>query len=155
MKLKPQTNVLPEQSPKAPITGWLLAPLAYLLLSIVGLGLMSVLYLIRYFSDFSIIHQLPFHVVSSWYLSVLTTWAMFAFTAYLLRQFFYRAKNFPRLFIIWLLINLLLAIKSFGFAPVDDQTAVKSLLWAVMATVCFVPYIKYAKRVLETFTQDR
>ncbi|WP_284258705.1 DUF2569 family protein [Proteus mirabilis] len=146
MKLKPQTNVLPEQSPKAPITGWLLAPLAYLLLSIVGLGLMSVLYLIRYFSDFSIIHQLPFHVVSSWYLSVLTTWAMFAFTAYLLRQFFYRAKNFPRLFIIWLLINLLLAIKSFGFAPVDDQTAVKSLLWAVMATVCFVPYIKYAKR---------
>ncbi|EMH1502370.1 DUF2569 domain-containing protein [Proteus mirabilis] len=155
MKLKPQTNVLPEQSPKAPITGWLLAPLAYLLLSIVGLGLMSVLYLIRYFSDFSIIHQLPFHVVSSWYLSVLTTWAMFAFTAYLLRQFFYRAKNFPRLFIIWLLINLLLAIKSFGFAPVDDQTAVKSLLWAVMATVCFVPYIKYAKRVHETFTQDR
>ncbi|MDS0823890.1 DUF2569 family protein [Proteus mirabilis] len=146
MKLKPQTNVLPEQSPKAPITGWLLAPLAYLLLSIVGLGLMSVLYLIRYFSDFSIIHQLPFYVVSSWYLSVLTTWAMFAFTAYLLRQFFYRAKNFPRLFIIWLLINLLLAIKSFGFAPVDDQTAVKSLLWAVMATVCFVPYIKYAKR---------
>lgn len=128
MKLKPQTNVLPQQSPKAPITGWLLAPLAYLLLSIVGLGLMSVLYLIRYFSDFSIIHQLPFHVVSSWYLSVLTTWAMFAFTAYLLRQFFYRAKNFPRLFIIWLLINLLLAIKSFGFAPVDDQTAVKSLL---------------------------
>lgn len=155
MKLKPQTNVLPEQSPKAPITGWLLAPLAYLLLSIVGLGLMSVLYLIRYFSDFSIIHQLPFHVVSSWYLSVLTTWVMFAFTAYLLRQFFYRAKNFPRLFIIWLLINLLLAIKSFGFAPVDDQTAVKSLLWAVMATVCFVPYIKYAKRVHETFTQDR
>ena len=31
MKLKPQTNVLPEHSPKAPITGWLLAPLAYLL----------------------------------------------------------------------------------------------------------------------------
>lgn len=155
MKLEPQTNVLPQQFPKAPITGWLLAPLAYLLLSIVGLGLMSVLYLIRYFSDFSIIHQLPFHVVSSWYLSVLTTWAMFAFTAYLLRQFFYRAKNFPRLFIIWLLINLLLAIKSFGFSPVDDQTAVKSLLWAVMATVCFVPYIKYAKRVRETFTQDR
>nr|WP_258312679.1 DUF2569 domain-containing protein [Proteus mirabilis] len=24
-----------------------------------------------------------------------------------------------------------------------------------MATVCFVPYIKYAKRVRETFTQDR
>lgn len=34
MKLKPQTNVLPEQSPKAPITGWLLAPLAYLLFTI-------------------------------------------------------------------------------------------------------------------------
>ena len=59
------------------------------------------------------------------------------------------------LFILWLLINLLLAIKSFGFAPVDDQTALKSLLWSVFSTVCFVPYIKYAKRVRETFTQVR
>ncbi len=80
---------------------------------------------------------------------------MFSFTLYLLRQFFYRAKNFPRLFIFWLLINLLLAIKSFGFAPVDDQTALQSLLWSVFSTVCFVPYIKYSKRVRETFTQVR
>ncbi|HDH9217914.1 TPA: DUF2569 domain-containing protein, partial [Escherichia coli] len=110
---------------------------------------------IKYFSDFSILHQLPIHLMSSWYLSALTTWVMFAFTLYLIRQFFYRAKNFPRLFIIWLMINLLLAIKSFGFAPVDDQLAVKSLLWSVASTVCFVPYIKYSKRVRETFTQDR
>ncbi|HCH51748.1 MAG TPA: DUF2569 domain-containing protein [Proteus sp.] len=155
MKLKPKLNSDYPSSSRAPITGWLLAPLAYMLLSIIGSGLMSVLYVIKYFSDFSILHQLPIHLMSSWYLSALTTWVMFAFTLYLIRQFFYRAKNFPRLFIIWLMINLLLAIKSFGFAPVDDQLAVKSLLWSVASTVCFVPYIKYSKRVRETFTQDR
>lgn len=155
MKLKPQTTLTDNQTKRAPITGWLLAPLAYMLLSLIGAGLMSVLYVIKYFSDFSIIHQLPIHLISGWYLSAITTWGMFIFTAYILRQFFYRAKNFPRLFIIWLLINLLLAIKSFGFAPVDDQIAVKSLLWAVFSTILLVPYIKYSKRVRETFTQDR
>lgn len=155
MKLKHQTNLHNSQPIRAPITGWLFAPLAYMLLSIIGSGIMSVLYIIKYFSDFSILHQLPIHLISGWYLSALTTWVMFGFTAYLLRQFFYRAKNFPRLFILWLMINLLLAIKSFGFAPVDDQLALKSLLWAVFSAVCFVPYIKYAKRVRETFTQDR
>lgn len=155
MKLKPQTNAYRDPTIKAPITGWLFAPLAYMILSIIGSGLISFLYLVKYFSDFSILHQLPFQLMASWYLSALTTWVMFAFTAYLLRQFFYRAKNFPRLFILWLLINLLLAIKSFAFAPVDDQTALKPLLWSIFATVCFVPYIKYAKRVHNTFTQDR
>ncbi|MBJ2116395.1 DUF2569 domain-containing protein [Proteus penneri] len=155
MKFDLKANTQNNLSGKAPITGWLLAPLAYMILSVIGSGLMSVLYIIKYFSDFSILHQLPFHLISSWYLSALTTWVMFSFTLYLLRQFFYRAKNFPRLFVFWLLINLLLAIKSFGFAPVDDQTALQSLLWSVFSTVCFVPYIKYSKRVRETFTQVR
>lgn len=155
MKVDLNTKTPKSHSKTAAISGWLFAPLAYMILSLIGSGLMSILYMMKYVSDFSILHQLPFYMISSWYLSALTTWVMFGFTIYLLKQFFYCAKNFPRLFIIWLLINLLLAIKSFGFSPVDDQTALKSLLWSVFATVCFVPYIKYSKRVRETFTQVR
>ncbi|CRL59258.1 MULTISPECIES: DUF2569 domain-containing protein [Proteus] len=155
MKFDLKANTQNNLSGKAPITGWLLAPLAYMILSVIGSGIRSILYLQDYISNFSLIHLHSFHSISAWYLSVLTTWIMFGFTAYLLRQFFYRARNFPRLFILWLFIHLLLGIKTFGFAPIEDDMAVKSLLWSIISTVCFVPYIKYSKRVRETFTQVR
>ncbi|EEG83362.1 hypothetical protein PROPEN_04126 [Proteus penneri ATCC 35198] len=52
MKFDLKANTQNNLSGKAPITGWLLAPLAYMILSVIGSGLMSVLYIIKYFFRF-------------------------------------------------------------------------------------------------------
>lgn len=54
---------------------------------------------------------------TQWYLSVITTLVMWCFTLYLLWLFCQRSQRFPKLFLVWLLITVLLAIKAFAFAP--------------------------------------
>lgn len=88
-----------------------------------------------------------------WYFSVLTTMAMWCFTLWLLWLFCHRSQRFPKFFLLWLLITVLLAVKAFAFAPVPDELAVRSLGWPLLMAALLVPYMKRSKRVKGTFTE--
>jgi len=55
-----------------------------------------------------------------WYGSMLCAMAMWGYTLWLTIAFFRRRQGVPRHYIIWLLLTVLLAIKSFAFSPVSD-----------------------------------
>lgn len=59
----------------------------------------------------------------------------------------------PKLFLLWLLITVILAVKAFAFAPVPDEVAVRSLGWPLLMAALLVPYIKRSQRVKGTFTE--
>jgi surface polysaccharide O-acyltransferase-like enzyme len=137
------------------IGGWLLAPMAYLIVTLLSASLMLALYGMAIFMpesrEYLSTNAQAFS--TQWYLSVLTTLIMWCFTLYLLWLFCQRSQRFPKLFLVWLLITVLLAIKAFAFAPVPDELAVRSLLWPLVMAALLVPYFKRSKRVKGTFTE--
>ncbi|PHM28701.1 DUF2569 domain-containing protein [Xenorhabdus budapestensis] len=137
------------------INGWLLAPAAYLIMTLIAASSMLVLYVITFFQQGNVIHQTGGNFTILWYISVLTTAIMWCFTFWVLKLLFIRSKRFPRIFIIWLTLSVLIAIKTFAFSPIPDEMAIRSLLWPLLAAAVFVPYIKRSYRVKMTFTQDR
>ncbi|MBD2814469.1 DUF2569 domain-containing protein [Xenorhabdus sp. Flor] len=137
------------------INGWLLAPAAYLIMTLIAASSMLVLYAIIFFQQGTVIHQTGGNFTILWYISVLTTSIMWCFTFWVLKLLFIRSKRFPRIFIIWLTLSVLIAIKTFAFSPIPDEIAIRSLLWPLLAAAVFVPYIKRSYRVKMTFTQDR
>ncbi|WP_340608279.1 DUF2569 domain-containing protein [Xenorhabdus bharatensis] len=137
------------------INGWLLAPAAYLVMTFIAASTMLVLYGITYSYQSTLIHQISGDFAAQWYISVLTTTIMWCFTLWVLKLLFIRSKRFPRIFIIWLTVSVLIAVKAFAFSPISDELAVSSLLWSLLAAAVFVPYIKRSYRVKMTFTQDR
>ncbi|MCC3701936.1 DUF2569 domain-containing protein [Rouxiella badensis] len=137
------------------IGGWLLAPMAYLIVNLMSVVLMLLLYSMAVFEPESrkylITHSQAFTL--QWYFSVVTTLAMGAFTLSVLWSFCRRMKSLPRLYILWLLFTVLLAIKTFAFSPISDNLAVRNLLIPLLAAALLVPYFKRSRRVKETFTQ--
>ncbi|NMP29786.1 DUF2569 domain-containing protein [Rahnella sp. SAP-1] len=137
------------------IGGWLLAPMAYLIVTLMSVVLMLLLYSMALFSpesrEYLITNSQAFTL--QWYFSVVTTLAMGLFTVIVLCQFCRRVTSLPKMFIIWLLCNVLLAIKAFAFSPINDEMAVRNLLLPLLAAALLVPYFKRSRRVKETFTQ--
>ncbi|MDC9615460.1 DUF2569 domain-containing protein [Xenorhabdus khoisanae] len=137
------------------ISGWLLAPAAYLIMTLIAASFILLLYAMMFIHKNEAIHQFDSSFTAMWYISVLTSAIMWCFTAWVLKLLFIRSKRFPRIFIIWLMVSVLIAIKTFAFSPITDEMAVRSLLWTLLAAAVFVPYIKRSYRVKMTFTQDR
>ncbi|OTA20091.1 membrane protein [Xenorhabdus beddingii] len=137
------------------INGWLLAPAAYLIMTFIAASLMLLLYAMMFIHKNEAIHQVAGNFTTMWYLSVLTSAIMWCFTVWVLQLLFIRSKRFPRIFIIWLMVSVLIAIKTFAFSPINDEMAIRTLLWPLLAAAVFVPYIKRSHRVKMTFTQDR
>ncbi|EFE94487.1 DUF2569 domain-containing protein [Serratia odorifera] len=137
------------------IGGWLLAPMAYLIVTLLSASLMLLLYGMAIVApesrEYLMTNAQAFSL--QWYFSVITTLAMWAFTLWLLWLFCHRSRRFPKLFLLWLLITVLLAIKAFAFSPIPDELAVRSLGWPLLMAALLVPYIKRSQRVKGTFTQ--
>ena len=137
------------------IGGWLLAPLAYLIVTLLSASLMLALYAMAIFTpesrEYLVTNSQAFTL--QWYFSVVTTLAMGLFTVAVLWQFCKRAKALPKMYIIWLLCTVLLAVKAFAFSPITDDLAVRNLLLPLLAAAVFVPYFKRSLRVKETFTE--
>lgn len=137
------------------IGGWLLAPMAYMIVTLLSASLMMLLYGMAIFMpesrEYLLTNAQAFTL--QWYFSVLTTLAMLCFTLWLLWLFCQRSRRFPKLFLVWLLITVLLAIKAFAFAPVPDELAVRSLGWPLLMAALLVPYMKRSQRVKSTFTE--
>ncbi|MEO9269523.1 DUF2569 domain-containing protein [Serratia ureilytica] len=137
------------------IGGWLLAPLAYLIVTLLSASLMLLLYAMAIFMpesrDYLLTNAQAFTL--QWYFSVLTTLLMWGFTLWLVFLFCQRSQRFPKLFLLWLLITVILAVKAFAFAPVPDEVAVRSLGWPLLMAALLVPYIKRSQRVKGAFTE--
>lgn len=145
----------PQLSQYSRVGGWLLLPLAYLLVTLLSISLLLVRYLLALFDPETLQYLLSNGqaLTMQWFFSLLTTLAMWGFTAVVLWLLCRRSARFPRLFILWLLLTVLLAIKSFAFAPVSDAVALNGLAWPLLAASIFVPYIRLSRRAKATFTQ--
>lgn len=137
------------------IGGWLLAPLAYLIVTLLSASLMLALYAMAIFTpesrEYLVTNSQAFTL--QWYFSVVTTILMWIYTIWVIWLLCSRSQRFPQWFILWLLLTVLLALKAFAFSPISDEIALRTLGWPLLAAAVFVPYIKRSQRVKATFTE--
>ncbi|MGG8067012.1 DUF2569 domain-containing protein [Klebsiella aerogenes] len=135
------------------IGGWLLAPLAWLLLALLSTSLSLILYANALMAPqtWALLKAMSFGHLALWLASLLFTVAMWYYTLWLTIAFFKRRAVVPKHYIIWLLISLLLAIKAFAFSPISDLLAMRQLLFPLLAAALFAPYFRRSARVKRTF----
>ncbi|EOE6874869.1 DUF2569 domain-containing protein [Klebsiella aerogenes] len=135
------------------IGGWLLAPLAWLLLALLSTSLSLILYANALMAPqtWALLKAMSFGHLALWLASLLFAVAMWYYTLWLTIAFFKRRAVVPKHYIIWLLISLLLAIKAFAFSPISDLLAMRQLLFPLLAAALFAPYFRRSVRVKRTF----
>lgn len=133
------------------IGGWLLAPLAWLLIALISVTLAILNFVgILFIADLKVLSTTNLGLLA---LSVLFALGMWLYTLWLTAAFFKRRALVPKHYIIWLLISVLLAVKTFAFAPVSDAIALRQLLFPLLAAALLVPYFKRSTRVKRTFVK--
>ncbi|MBM3070916.1 DUF2569 domain-containing protein [Lelliottia sp. RWM.1] len=135
------------------IGGWLIAPLAWLLVALLSASLALLLYTAALATPHALqnlMSQSTFNIVM-WFISFVFAIAMWYYTLWLTIAFFKRRRSVPKHYIIWLLISVLLALKAFAFSPVSDALAVRQLLFPLLAAALFAPYFRRSARVKKTF----
>lgn len=140
-------------SPGEKIGGWLLAPLAWLLVALLSASLALLLYttaLVTPYALKNLTSQSTLNI-ALWFVSFAFAIAMWYYTLWLTIAFFKRRQKVPKHYIIWLLISVLLAIKAFAFSPVSDLLATRQLLFPLLAAALFAPYFRRSARVKKTF----
>lgn len=137
------------------IAGWLLLPLAWLIMTMLTSALVVALYL-RPLFDTELRTTLFSHasiLMTQWLVSLLTAAAVWLYSIWVCWIFCQRSRRLPRHYILWLLMTVLLALKTFAFTPVADGKAIQMLLLALLSAAVFVPYFKRSQRVKQTFIQ--
>ena len=131
------------------IGGWLLAPLAWLLVALLSASLSLLFFANALMSPqtYTLLRAMSAGHMALWVASLLFALAMWYYTLWLTIAFFKRPKHY----IIWLLITLLLAIKAFAFSPVSDVLALRQLLFPLLAAALLAPYFRRSQRVKRTF----
>ena len=122
-------------TPGERIGGWLIAPLAWLLVALLSASLALLLYTTALITPHAIQTLMSQSVlnIAMWFVSFVFAIAMWYYTLWLTIAFFKRRKSVPKHYIIWLLISVLLAVKAFAFSPVSDALAVRQLLFPLLA----------------------
>ena len=112
------------------IGGWLLAPLAWLLLALLSTSLSLILYANALMASqtWALLKAMSFGHLALWLASLLFAVAMWYYT-------------------LWLTI----AIKAFAFSPISDLLAMRQLLFPLLAAALFAPYFRRSARVKRTF----
>lgn len=140
-------------TPAERIGGWLLAPLAWLLVSLLG----TLFVVVRFTAVLltpeinAVLNAQSAGDKTLWYASFIFAVAMGVYTLWLTVAFFKRRRLVPKHYIIWLLITIVLALKAFAFSPVSDTLALRQLLFPLLAGALIVPYFKRSQRVKKTF----
>ncbi len=140
-------------TPAERIGGWLLAPLAWLLVSLLGTLFVVVRFItVLLTPEFNaVLNAQSAGDKTLWYASFIFAVAMGIYTLWLTVAFFKRRRLVPRYYILWLLITIVLALKAFAFSPVSDALALRQLLFPLLAAALIVPYFKRSQRVKKTF----
>ncbi|HID4047170.1 TPA: DUF2569 domain-containing protein [Pluralibacter gergoviae] len=139
--------------PAERIGGWLLAPLAWLIVAAISASLAVLLYAGVIISPGALdrLGALSSTGKGLWLLSLLVAAGMWYYTLWLTVAFFKRRRLVPKHYILWLLISVLLAVKTFAFSPVPDSLALRQLVFPLIAASLLVPYFKRSARVQRTF----
>ena len=137
------------------IGGWLLGPLAWLLVQLLSITVTLVKfgYVLLSPHTLALVKEMGGSNTLFLGLSFLSFIAMWYYTLWLTIAFFKRRRNVPKHYIIWLMIGVLLAVKAFAFSPISDDLAVRQLLLPLLAAALIVPYLKRSQRVKRTFTR--
>ena len=104
-------------TPGERIGGWLIAPLAWLLVALLSASLALLLYTTALVTPHAIQTLMSQSVlnITLWFVSFVFAIGMWYYTLWLTIAFFKRRKNVPKHYIIWLLVSVLLAVKAFAF----------------------------------------
>ena len=137
------------------IGGWLLGPLAWLIVQLISISVTLVKFTYVLFSPqtLALLKDLGTSNVTLLALSFISFIAMWYYTLWLTVAFFRRRSNVPKHYIIWLMVGVILAVKAFAFSPIADDLAVRQLLLPLLAAALIVPYFKRSTRVKRTFTR--
>lgn len=107
---------MPLTSPAPRLGGWLLLPLAWLILTVLTSALVVVMYIGALFNpawrDALFSHDTAF--LTQWGLSLATSLAVWLYSAWVTWIFCQRSRRLPRHYIIWLLLTVALALKTFA-----------------------------------------
>lgn len=144
-----------EQVNASRIAGWLVLPLAWLIMTMLTSALVVAMYLSPLF-DPELRTTLFSHggtLLTQWSISLLTAAVVWAYSIWVCWIFCKRSRRLPRHYILWLLMTIVLALKTFAFTPVADGKAIQTLLLSLLAAAIFVPYFKRSQRVKQTFIQ--
>ncbi|AMO49280.1 Protein of unknown function [Kosakonia oryzendophytica] len=135
------------------IGGWLLGPLAWLLVVLFSTSLALLMYGTALLTPQTVtmLGTMPFRDTLLWFVSFACALGIWYYTFWLVIAFFKRRRSVPKHYIVWLLISVLLAVKAFAFAPVSDELALRQLLFPLLAAALMVPYFKRSTRVKKTF----
>ncbi|WP_338507471.1 DUF2569 domain-containing protein [Erwinia aphidicola] len=140
---------------KPRLAGWLLVPLAWLIMTLLTNALVMAMYLSALL-DPAMRNALFSHESNAlwqWGASLLTSTVVWCYSAWVTWIFCQRSRRLPRHYILWLLLTVLLAVKTFAFSPVADGAAIRTLLIALLAAAVLVPYFKRSQRVKNTFIE--
>lgn len=137
------------------IGGWLLGPLAWLIVQLISISVTLVKFTYVLFSPqtLALLKDTGTSNVALLGLSFISFVAMWYYTMWLTVAFFKRRSNVPKHYIIWLMVGVILAVKAFAFSPIADDLAVRQLLLPLLAAALIVPYFKRSTRVKRTFTR--
>ncbi|WP_158781325.1 DUF2569 domain-containing protein [Pantoea sp. BAV 3049] len=140
---------------KPRIAGLLLVPLAWLLMTMLTSALVVAMYLSALLTPdlrnalFNNTHAFTLQ----WSISLGTSLIVWCYSLWVTWIFCKRSRRLPKHYIVWLLVTVLLAIKTFAFSPVSDAAAIRTLLIALLAAAILVPYFKRSQRVKNTFIE--
>ena len=137
------------------IGGWLLGPLAWLIVQLISISVTLVKFTYVLFSPqtLALLKDLGTSNVTLLALSFISFIVMWYYTMWLTVAFFRRRSNVPKHYIIWLMVGVILAVKAFAFSPIADDLAVRQLLLPLLAAALIVPYFKRSTRAKRTFTR--
>ena len=135
------------------IGGWLLAPLAWLLVALLSASLSLLFFAKALISSqtYTLLGNMSAEHLALWIASLAFAIAMWYYTLWLTIASCKRRKGVPKHYIIWLLITLLLAVKAFAFSPISDALALRQLLFPLLAAALLAPYFRRSARVKRTF----
>ncbi|WP_338563390.1 DUF2569 domain-containing protein [Erwinia sp. E_sp_B04_7] len=141
--------------PTPRIAGLLLVPLAWLIMTMLTSAVVVAMYLSALLTPElrSALFNNTHSFTLQWSISLLTSLVVWCYSIWVTWIFCKRSRRLPRHYIIWLLVTVLLAIKTFAFSPVSDAAAIRTLLIALLAAAVLVPYFKRSQRVKTTFIE--
>ncbi|RAP71123.1 inner membrane protein YdgK [Candidatus Erwinia dacicola] len=88
-----------------------------------------------------------------WVASLLTSTVLWCYSAWVTWIFCQHSRRLPHDYILWLLLTVLLAVKTFAFSPVADGAAIRTLLFALLAEAVLMRYFKRSQHVKSTFIE--
>lgn len=134
------------------IGGWLLAPLAWLLVALLSASLSLLFFADALMSSqtYTLLSAMSIEHLALWIASLAFAIAMWYYTLWLTIAFFKRRKGVPKHYIIWLLITLLLAVKPLPF-PYFRRARAAPAAFPSPRRSAACAYFRRSQRVKRTF----